>query len=112
MTEKVKDYDRGTRIADRRKELGLTQDELAHRIGIGRQALSAIENGGAFKAQTLERLVSALDVSERYIMRGEIEDSKAELIAEAVDVLSEMTESQIQQFIAMMKPTKNVTASI
>lgn len=57
MTEKVKDYDRGTRIADRRKELGLTQDELAHRIGIGRQALSAIENGGAFKAQTLERLV-------------------------------------------------------
>lgn len=112
MTEKVKDYDRGTRIADRRKELGLTQDELAHRIGIGRQALSAIENGGAFKAQTLERLVSALDVSERYIMRGEIEDSKAELIAEAVDVLSEMTESQIQQFIAMMKATKNVTASI
>lgn len=101
-----------TRIADRRKELGLTQDELAHRIGIGRQALSAIENGGAFKAQTLERLVSALDVSERYIMRGEIEDSKAELIAEAVDVLSEMTESQIQQFIAMMKATKNVTASI
>lgn len=104
--------DRMTRIADRRKELGLTQDELAHRIGIGRQALSAIENGGAFKAQTLERLVSALDVSERYIMRGEIEDSKAELIAEAVDVLSEMTESQIQQFIAMMKATKNVTASI
>lgn len=74
--------------------------------------MSAIENGGAFKAQTLERLVSALDVSERYIMRGEIEDSKAELIAEAVDVLSEMTESQIQQFIAMMKATKNVTASI
>ena len=51
-------------------------------------------------------------LSERYIMRGEIEDSKAELIAEAVDVLSEMTESQIQQFIAMMKATKNVTASI
>ena len=29
MAEKAKDYDRGTRIADRRKELGLTQDELA-----------------------------------------------------------------------------------
>lgn len=54
---------RGTRIADRRKELGLTQDELAYRVGIGRQALSAIENGGAFKTQTLDRLVSALDVS-------------------------------------------------
>lgn len=50
MAEKSKDYDRGIRIADRRKELGLTQDELAYRVGIGRQALSAIENGGAFKA--------------------------------------------------------------
>ena len=39
MAEKAKDYDRGTRIADRRKELGLTQDELADRIGIGRQAV-------------------------------------------------------------------------
>lgn len=34
MAGKAKDYDRGTRIADRRKELGLTQDELADRIGI------------------------------------------------------------------------------
>lgn len=112
MEEKVKDYDRGTRIANRRKELGLTQDELADCIGIGRQALSAIENGGAFKAQTLNRLVSALDVSERYIMRGGIEDTKAELIAEAVDVLSDMTAPQIQQFIAMMKAAKNLTESI
>lgn len=112
MAEKAKDYDRGTRIADRRKELGLTQDELAYRVGIGRQALSAIENGGAFKAQTLDRLVSALDVSEKYIMRGEVKDAKAELLAEVVDLLSDMTESQIQQFIAMMKATKNMPASI
>ena len=41
-----KDYERGIRIADRRKAIGLSQDELAHRVGIGRQALSAIENGG------------------------------------------------------------------
>lgn len=44
-----KDYERGLRIADRRKAIGLSQDELAHRAGIGRQALSAIENGGDFK---------------------------------------------------------------
>ena len=36
-----KNYDRGLRIAERRKQLGLSQDELAHRIGIGRQALSS-----------------------------------------------------------------------
>ena len=43
MAEKAKDYDRGTRIADRRKELGLTQDELAYRVGIGRPALSSLQ---------------------------------------------------------------------
>lgn len=53
-----KDYERGIRIADRRKAIGLSQDELAHRVGIGRQALSAIENGGDFKTQTLDNLAS------------------------------------------------------
>ena len=108
MAEKAKDYDRGTRIADRRNELGLTQDELADRIGIGRQALSAIENGGEFKVQTLECLVSSLDVSEQYIMHGKNEDTKASLISEAVNVLSNMSELQIQQCLAMMKALKNV----
>ena len=55
-----KDYERGIRIADRRKEIGLSQDELAHRVGIGRQALSAIENGGDFKTQTLDNLAIGL----------------------------------------------------
>ena len=30
-----KDYERGLRIADRRKAMGLSQDELAHRADIG-----------------------------------------------------------------------------
>ena len=108
MAEKAKDYDRRTCIADRWKELGLTQDELADRIGIGRQALYAIENGGEFKAQTLARLVSSLDVSEQYIMHGETEDTTTSLISKAVNVLSNMSELQIQQCLAMMKALKNV----
>ena len=58
-----KDYERGLRIADRRKAMGLSQDELAHRVGIGRQALSAIENGGDFKTRTLDNLAIVLGVS-------------------------------------------------
>ena len=58
-----KDYERGLRIADSRKAIGLSQDELAHRVGIGRQALSAIENGGDFKTQTLDNLAIVLGVS-------------------------------------------------
>ena len=77
-----KDYERGIRIADRRKEIGLSQDELAHRVGIGRQALSAIENGGDFKTQTLDNLAIVLGVSVDFIMYGKNEE-KSELLSEA-----------------------------
>lgn len=49
-----------------------------------------------------------LDVSEQYIMHGKNEDTKASLISEAVNVLSNMSELQIQQCLAMMKALKNV----
>ena len=58
-----KDYERGLRIADRRKTMGLSQDELAHRVGMGRQALSAIENGGDFKVSVLRKIAVVLNCS-------------------------------------------------
>ena len=35
----------GKTIRKKRKELGMTQEELAEKIGVGHQALSRIENG-------------------------------------------------------------------
>lgn len=103
-----KDYERGIRIADRRKAIGLSQDELAHRVGIGRQALSAIENGGDFKTQTLDNLAIVLGVSVDFIMYGKNEEN-SELLSEAMDVLSDMDELQIRQCLAMMKAMKRVS---
>ena len=62
-----KDYERGIRIADRRKAMGLSQDELAHRVGIGRQALSAIENGGDFRKYNWDG--KSESSSERWLCR-------------------------------------------
>ena len=104
---KEKNYERGARIADRRKALGLSQDELAHRIGIGRQSLSAIENGGSFRAQTLDSLAVELEVSADFIMYG-AGSTKAELVTEAVKVLSDMDEMQLRQCVAMMKAMMSV----
>ena len=78
-----KDYERGLRIADSRKAIGLSQDELAHRVGIGRQAISAIENGGDFKTQTLDNLAIVLGVSVDFIMYGKNEEN-SELLSEAI----------------------------
>ena len=92
----AKDYERGIRIADRRKAIGLSQDELAHSVGIGRQALSAIENGGDFKIQTLDNLAIVLGVSVDFIIYGK-NDEKSELLSEAMDVLSDMDAMLVRQ---------------
>lgn len=106
MAEIKKDFARGNRISEKRKKLGMSQDEMAERIGICRQALSAIENGGAFKTQTLEKLVSVLGASERYILHGNGTD--CELITEVMVLLQGMDELQLRQCLAMIKAMKSV----
>ena len=107
MAEIKKDFARGNRISEKRKKLGMSQDEMAERIGICRQALSAIENGGAFKTQTLEKLVSVLGTSERYILHGSGTD--CELITEVMVLLQGMDELQLRQCLAMIKAMKSVS---
>lgn len=53
-------------------------------------------------------LVEVLDVTETFIMRGDIDDIKDGLIKEAASVMADMDEIQIRQFIAMMKAAKEV----
>lgn len=52
--------------------------------------------------------VEVLDVTETFIMRGDIDDIKDGLIKEAASVMADMDEIQIRQFIAMMKAAKKV----
>ena len=55
--------DVGAAIRDRRKSLGLSQSELARRVGVGRQWLVAVEHGkpGAELALVL-RVLDALNM--------------------------------------------------
>lgn len=112
MTEREKDFDRGNRISDRRKELGLSQAELAHRIGIGRQALSAIENGGSFAVEILAGLASVLDTTCEYILHGETKESKNALLVKANSELYDMDEWQIRQAIAILRAMKSVSPTM
>lgn len=81
---------------------------MVRKAALGRQALSAIENGGDFKTKTLDSLAIVLGVSVDFIMYGENEE-KSELLSEAMDVLSDMDELQIRQCLAMMKAMKRVS---
>ncbi len=58
----------GTRIRDRRKELGLSQEKLAEAIGITYQQLQRYENGrGRLNTDRLQALSEVLDVPLSYL---------------------------------------------
>ena len=61
----------GIRIAQRRKELHLTQEQLADKMGVSLQTVSCIELGKkAVRPENLANLCSYLNVSADYILYG------------------------------------------
>lgn len=63
----------GRRIASRRALLDISGGDLAERIGISRERLSAIENdrAGDINTATLMKISQALGVTETWILRGD-----------------------------------------
>jgi ribosome-binding protein aMBF1 (putative translation factor) len=66
--ERLEPYEQLARIVIRRRtELGLTQEELAQRMGTSHSAISRIESGQhSTSVQTLQRLAAALEM--RFVM--------------------------------------------
>ena len=61
----------GIRIAQRRKELRLTQEQLSDKMGVSLQTVSCIELGKkAIRPENLANLCNYLDVSTDYILYG------------------------------------------
>jgi ribosome-binding protein aMBF1 (putative translation factor) len=77
-------YEQLARIVIRRRmELGLTQEELAKRMGTSHSAISRIESGQhGTSVQTLQRLAAALEM--RFVMgfeHGPTEEPVRELVS-------------------------------
>ena len=107
------DMDRGDRIADLRKKHGWSQDEFADRVGIGRPAMSNIENGSDPKSSTLARIASVLDVTTDYILNGSCCEEKAEtsyLVNAITSELSGMDEVELKRWLAMIQASKSIPA--
>ena len=104
-----KNYDRGLRIAERRKQLGLSQDELAHRIGIGRQALSAIENGGDFKVSVLRKIAVVLNCSTDELLYGVFSSIKEEMQDNIMNELKRMSKDEIKKWLYMLRAVNDIS---
>lgn len=53
----------GSLFLERRKELGLTQEQLGERVGVSKSEISKIENGRGITFTTINKLSDALGVS-------------------------------------------------
>ena len=62
----------GQRLAERRKQLRLTQEELAERADLTTQTISTAEAGKkALRPENIIRICGALDISRDYLLLGE-----------------------------------------
>ena len=71
----------GTRIARRRKELGMTQEDLAVKMGVSAQAVSKWENNVSYPdISLLPLLVKVLDITTDELLTGKT--SKVQVLPE------------------------------
>lgn len=69
----------GTRVREKRKSLGLTQEKLASAAGISKGFLSDIETGERnLSAESLLKLSGALGVSLDFLMKGDSGESSGD----------------------------------
>lgn len=84
----------GKRISERRKELGLSQEELAEKADISSQAMSTAERGiKALRPENLLKISRALDVSADYLLSGEMNNRD---LGKFADKLERLTPREIR----------------
>lgn len=93
----------GDRIIKRRKQLGLSQEELAARADVSPQMVSTAERGSkSILSENLLKLSIALGVSADYLLTGEINDADANILAQKILNAPAEVQNKIVQMIDIM----------
>lgn len=83
----------GTRISERRKELNLTQEKLAEKMGVSLQTISCIELGKkAIRPENLANLCLHLNVSSDYVLYGKRNEQQM------IDIVSKLSTLSTQEY--------------
>lgn len=92
----------GFRIGERRRELKMTQESLAERVGVTEKHISAIENGKTRpRIELLLSIAEALNVTTDYFTLGIVKNSKAEGIEDLLRVCSDDDIEAIYKIVKM-----------
>lgn len=95
----------GERIKERRKALGMTQEELGRKLGVQKAAISKMEKNIVvnLKRDVISSLCEALDCSPSYLMGWDEEDEHARSISAAVDLLNRLSDEQLMTVLELLR---------
>ena len=92
--------DMGKRISERRKDMKLSQEELAELAEVSPQLLSTAERGTkALRPENLLKISTALGVSVDYLLTGEIIDKDLSTISNKLENASSTQVRSIEKII-------------
>ena len=107
MTERADLAGIGRRIAEIRREVGLTQEQLAERAGISVVHLCNIELGKkTLGLAVLIRIAEALEVATDWILRAETPGTYAVANEKIGDLLEDCTTTEMQDFLRILEDVK------
>lgn len=90
----------GRRIQARRKQQGLTQEQLADRMNVSIQMVSNLERGNkAIKIENLVNLCQILNVSTDYILTGKETQNDFHALTEHIQKLSQTNRKMIEMLV-------------
>jgi len=97
----------GERVARKRKEQKLTQEQLAEKIGVSLQTISNIEGGKkAARPENIAKISSALGATTDYILIGKKESGQLRGITETISTLDEEQYLAVQKIIMLFTKQK------
>ncbi len=96
----------GKRIVKRRKQLGLSQEEVAARADVSPQMLSTAERGSkSILSENLLKISKALDVTADYLLTGRTVDADADIILKKLAVAPPDIQHKIEHIIEILLET-------
>lgn len=89
----------GRRIAERRKQLGLTQAQAAEKAGLTQQFFASVETGAKNIAESIIKVSRALNISADFLLTGIVTDLDRHQVMKMLEPLDERQFLEIQNII-------------
>ncbi|MBQ6381400.1 MAG: helix-turn-helix transcriptional regulator [Clostridia bacterium] len=93
----------GKRIVMKRKQLGLSQEELAARADVSPQMLSTAERGSkSILSENLMKISKALNVTADYLLTGRMVEADANALTERILSASPEAQNKIERIVDIL----------